>query len=55
MQKRKISEEEYNRIFAALKLIEALFLDGKIKYHVFKNILYDYDDIIDLSMFKCYT
>lgn len=52
---KEIDKNEYNKIFAALKLIEALFIDGKIKYHVFRNILDDYKDVVDLSGFKCYT
>ena len=53
--KRKISEEEYTNTYAALKLIENLFKQGKIKKHIFKNILDDYGDVIDISTFKCYT
>ena len=32
---KEIDKKEYNKIFDALKLIEALFIDGKIKYHVY--------------------
>ena len=38
--------------FAALKLIEQLFKDGKIPAHVFRNILNDYADVVDLSKFS---
>ena len=37
--------------FAALKLIEQLYRDGKIPAHVFRNILNDYADVVDLSKF----
>lgn len=53
--KKKLSEEEYNLTYAALKLIENLFQQGKIKKHVFRNILNEYSDRIDISAFKCYT
>ena len=53
--KKKLTKEEYNTTFAALKLIEHLFKAGKIKQHIFKNILADYRDSIDISAFKCYT
>ena len=35
--------------FAALKLIEQLFRDGKIPDYMFHNILKDYADIVDES------
>lgn len=53
--KRKISEEEYNATYAALKLIENLFKQGRVKKHIYKNILADYADVIDISGFKCYN
>ena len=53
--KRKISEEEYNATYAALKLIENLFKQGRVKKHIYKNILSDYADVIDISGFKCYN
>ena len=53
MRERKISEEEYNKIYAALKLIENLYKQGLVKKHVFKNILNDYKDRVDISEFKC--
>lgn len=55
MSKRKVSEKEYNETFAALKVLEAMFHAGKIKEHIFKNILNDHKDIIDLHDFKCYA
>ena len=46
----KISNDpEY--CFAALKLIEQLFRDGKIPEYMFHNILKDYADIVDESKF----
>ena len=37
--------------FAALKLIEQLYRDGKIPEYMFQNILNDYVDIVDVSAF----
>lgn len=37
--------------FAALKLIEALYQDGKIKSHVYENILNDSSKIVDITQF----
>ena len=37
--------------FAALKLIEQLYNDGEIPAYMFRNILKDYADIVDLSRF----
>ena len=37
--------------FAALKLIEQLYRDGKIPGYIFRNILSDYADIVDESLF----
>lgn len=37
--------------FAALKLIEQLFRDGKIPEFIFRNILNDYADIVDVTEF----
>ncbi len=50
-----MTQDEYNKIYAALKLIENLYKQGHIKKHIFKNILEDYKDCIDLSDFKCYN
>ena len=35
--------------FAALKLIEQLHKDGEIPAYMFRNILKDYTDVVDLS------
>lgn len=37
--------------FAALKLIEQLHRDGQIPAYMFRNILNDYADMVDLSKF----
>ena len=37
--------------FAALKLIEQLYKDGEIPAYMFRNILKEYADIVDLSRF----
>lgn len=53
--KKNISKEEYNKIYAALKFIEYLYIQGKIKKHIYKNIINDYSNVIDVSSFKCYN
>ncbi len=37
--------------FAALKLIEQLYKDGQIQAHIFRNILKEYADQVDISKF----
>lgn len=37
--------------FAALKLIEQLFKDGQIPAFMYRNILKEYADVVDLSKF----
>lgn len=37
--------------FAALKLIEQLYKDGKIPDYIYHNILNEYADIVDISAF----
>ena len=37
--------------FAALKLIEQLFRDGKIPEFMFRNILNDYAGVVDVTEF----
>ena len=51
-----IMKQEYNSdyYFAALKLIEQLYKDGKIPKYMFQNILGDYADKVDLSAFVVY-
>lgn len=38
-------------VFAALKLIEELYRQGKIKAHIYENILKDNSKIVDISQF----
>ena len=40
--------------FAALKLIEPLHKDGQIPAYMFRNILNDYADMVDLSKFTIF-
>ena len=40
--------------FAALKLIEQLYKDGKIPAYMFRNILNDYAGVVDLAKFTVY-
>lgn len=47
----KIKSNDPARCFAALKLIEQLYRDGLIPAYMFRNILNDYADIVDLSKF----
>ena len=37
--------------FAALKLIEQLYKDGEIPAYMFRNILKEYADVVDLAKF----
>ena len=37
--------------FAALKLIEQLYRDGEIPAYMFRNILKEYAEVVDLSRF----
>ena len=37
--------------FAALKLLEQLHKDGKIPAYMFRNMMNDYADVVDLSKF----
>ena len=45
------TEYTSDHYFAALKLIEQLHKDGEIPAYMFRNILNDYTDIVDLSKF----
>lgn len=47
-----VKEEESGYYFAALKLIQQLYVDGKISELVFKNIINEYADEIDVSSFS---
>lgn len=50
----KLIADKESNIFGALKLIEQLYLDGKISGYVFRNILREYQDKINVSDFVCY-
>lgn len=39
-------------IFAALKLIEQLYQDGHIPQYMFKNILNEHRDVVDITEFN---
>ena len=43
------TEYTSNHYFAALKLIEQLYKDGEIPAYMFRNILNEYADVVDLS------
>ena len=45
------TEYTSDHYFAAPKLIEQLHKDGDIPAYMFRNILKDYADIVDLSKF----
>lgn len=45
------TEYTSDHYFAALKLIEQLYKDGEIPAYMFRNILKDYADVVDLSKF----
>lgn len=46
------SSDDPSRIFAALKLVEKLYKDGKIEKTVFKNVLEQYSDKVDITKFN---
>lgn len=50
----KLIADKESNVFAALKLIEQLYLDGEIPGCVFRNILREYQDKINVSDFVCY-
>ena len=39
-------------VFAALKLIEQLYQDGHIPQYMFKNILNEHRDVVDITEFN---
>ena len=41
-------------LFGALKLIEQLYLDGQVPGYIFRNILKEYGNDIEIACFKCY-
>lgn len=50
----KLIADKESNIFGAWKLIEQLYLDGKIPGYVLRNILREYQDKINVSDFVCY-
>lgn len=50
----KLIADKESNVFCALKLIEQLYLDGKIPGYVFRNILREYQDKINVSDFVCH-
>ena len=47
-----IKDNNPNHIFAALKLCEQLYQDGKIPLYVFRNMVNEYADVVDASKFN---
>ena len=47
----KIKSNDPAMCYAALKLIEQLYKDGHIPAYMYRNILNDYAEIVDLSKF----
>ena len=45
------AEYTSDHYFAALKLLEQLHKDGRIPAYMFRNMLNDYADVVDLSKF----
>ena len=45
------TEYTSDHYFAALKLIEQLYKDGQIPEYMFRNILNEYADVVDLAKF----
>ena len=45
------TEYTSDHYFAALKLLEQLHKNGKIPAYMFRNMLNDYADVVDLSKF----
>ena len=46
------SSDDPSKIFAALKLVEKLYKDGKIEKTVFENVLEQYSDKVDITKFN---
>lgn len=47
----KIMSNDPKMCYTALKLIEQLYKDGHIPVYMYRNILNDYAEIVDLSKF----
>jgi len=43
--------ESKDTVFAALKLIEQLYRDGRIPGYMYRNILEEHSDDVDLALF----
>ena len=52
MKTDKTSTHSLAHYFAALKLIEQLYKDGQIPAFMYRNILNEYADVVDLSKFS---
>ena len=50
----KLIVDKESNVFGALKLIEQLYLDGEIPGYVFRNILREHQDKINVSDFVCH-
>ena len=50
----KLIADKESNVFGALKLIEQLYLDGEIPGCVFRNILREHQDKINVSDFVCH-
>ena len=46
-----VYQRDHKMCYAALKLIEQLYKDGHIPVYMYRNILNDYAEIVDLSKF----
>ena len=51
----KKAKEDTNKIYAALKLIQHLYKSGKVKEYVYRNILKEYREYVDISDFLWYN
>ena len=48
-------EMNYDKLYAALKLVQALYKNGDIPQYLYKNIINDYQKDIDIAEFQCYS
>lgn len=46
--------EDQGTLFGAIKLIEQLYLDGQIPGYIFRNILKEHGNEIEVACFKSY-
>lgn len=47
-----IKEDNSSNYFAALKLIEQLYIEGHIPDYMFRNIISEAEDKVDITQFK---